>query len=70
VVKLKLGAIPVSWGQYYIPHKAQIEIQKHLDSLPPCSELSSCYFILCAPKPVHTFGPYPSWGKVLYLPEP
>jgi hypothetical protein len=30
VVKLKPGAIPVSQRQYYIPHKAQMGIQKHL----------------------------------------
>jgi hypothetical protein len=33
VVELKLGAIPVSQRQYYIPHKVQIGIQKHLDRL-------------------------------------
>jgi hypothetical protein len=30
VVELKLGAIPVSQRQYYIPCKDQIGIQKHL----------------------------------------
>jgi hypothetical protein len=30
VVELEPGAIPVSQRQYYIPHKAQIGIQKHL----------------------------------------
>jgi hypothetical protein len=33
MVELKLGAIPVSQRQYYIPRKPQIEIQKHLDRL-------------------------------------
>jgi hypothetical protein len=32
-VELKPGAIPTSQRQYYIPHKAQIGIQKHLDTL-------------------------------------
>jgi hypothetical protein len=32
MVELKLGAILVSQRQYYIPCKAQIEIQKHLDN--------------------------------------
>jgi hypothetical protein len=35
VVELKPVAIPVSQRQYYIPCKAQIEIQKHIDRLPP-----------------------------------
>jgi hypothetical protein len=33
VVDLKPGTIPVSQSQYYIPHKAQIGIQKHLNRL-------------------------------------
>jgi hypothetical protein len=33
VVKLKLGFTPVSPKQYFIPHKAQVEIQKHFDRL-------------------------------------
>jgi hypothetical protein len=33
VLELKPGAIPVSQRQYYVPHKAQIGIQKHLDRL-------------------------------------
>jgi hypothetical protein len=33
VVELKLGAIPVSQRQYYLPHKTQIGIQKNLVSL-------------------------------------
>jgi hypothetical protein len=31
VVELKLRATPVSQKQYYIPCKAQVGIQKHLD---------------------------------------
>jgi hypothetical protein len=63
VVKLKPGAISVSQRQYYIPWKVQIEIQKHLDRLPPCSHLNYCYFTPCGPKPIHAFGPYLSWAK-------
>jgi hypothetical protein len=33
VVELKLGGTPVSQKQYYIPHKAQVGIQNHLDRL-------------------------------------
>jgi hypothetical protein len=33
VVELKLGTIPVTQRQYYIPCKAQIGIQVHLDRL-------------------------------------
>jgi hypothetical protein len=33
VVELKLGATPVNQKQYFVPHKAQIGIQKHLDRL-------------------------------------
>jgi hypothetical protein len=42
VVELKLGAIPVSQRQYYIPHKAQIGIQKHLDRLLKYGILQPC----------------------------
>jgi hypothetical protein len=34
VVELNTGVISVSQRQYYIPRKAQIGIQKHLDRLP------------------------------------
>jgi hypothetical protein len=33
VIELKPGAIPVTQRQYYISHKAQIGVQKHLDRL-------------------------------------
>jgi hypothetical protein len=42
VVKLNPGAIPVNQRQYYIPHKAQIGIQKHLDRLLKYGILLSC----------------------------
>jgi hypothetical protein len=43
VVELKLRAIrTVSQRQYYIPHKAQIGIQKHLDRLLKYGILQPC----------------------------
>jgi hypothetical protein len=58
-VELKPRAIPVSHKQYYIPHKVQIEIQKHIDRLPLCSQLNNCYFTPCGTKSIHTLGPDP-----------
>jgi hypothetical protein len=58
--RIKARSYSVSQRQYYIPHKAQIGIQKHPDRLPLYSELSNCHFTPWGPKPVHTFGPYPS----------
>jgi hypothetical protein len=56
VVKLKLGAIPVSQRQYYIPRKPQIGIQKHLARLLKYGILWPCQspwntFLLCVQKP-------------------
>jgi hypothetical protein len=42
VVELKPGAIPVSQRQYYIPCRAQIGMQKHLDRHLKYGILHSC----------------------------
>jgi hypothetical protein len=33
VVELKPGLTPISQKQYFVPHKAQVGIQKHFDRL-------------------------------------
>jgi hypothetical protein len=42
VVELQPGAIPVRQRQHYIPHKAQIGIQKHFDRLQKYGILQPC----------------------------
>jgi hypothetical protein len=42
VVELKPGATPISQKQYFIPRKAQIEIQKHFDRLLKYGILHPC----------------------------
>jgi hypothetical protein len=43
VVELKPGTTPISQKQYFIPHKAQVRIQKHLDRLLKYRILQPCH---------------------------
>jgi hypothetical protein len=42
MVELKLGANPISQKQYFIPCKALVEMQKHLDRLLKYGILQPC----------------------------
>jgi hypothetical protein len=43
VVKLKLGATPISQKQYFIPPKFQVGVQKHFDRLLKHGILQPCH---------------------------